>query len=489
MLQARENLMKSIQTFLKKFNRISFRETPKVLSLAWEKFFEIQHALREKQHQLEDMPELLHKLLKDLQIISEVLAEYMNSPSWNCPSFYDEDDEEFSTPMSENYNSSLTAITPDFLITDSIIMEDKHLDTILETESNEENESSVEDLNLTSSESEDLSDIESECDVPVCDDFTTSSNPLFDSDDNFSSIDDESFSDKDVPKEIYSNPLFDEEIISTKIDLHHFNTESDLIESLRNQDTLIISSPKFDSLLEEFFGELAHIDLIPPGINEADFDPEEEIRLVEKLFYDNSSPRPPEEFNSENSDTVIESFSPSPIPVKGTDSLMKEIDIFLAPDDSMPPALAIKIRLASILGTGANDSLKSIPSSCQYPLVTNRALFLSTPPQSSFLTSKINFNMINITRSGPAGSENRPHMLNKENYVPWSFHLIRFAKSRPNGKLMHNAIINGPYVRRMIPELGDPNREVPVNETFHVQTDDEPTEKELKQIEADDQAI
>nr|GEU32564.1 hypothetical protein [Tanacetum cinerariifolium] len=41
----------------------------------------------------------------------------------------------------------------------------------------------------------------------------------------------------------------------------------------------------------------------------------------------------------------------------------------------------------------------------------------------------------------------------------------------------------------MIPEPGDPNREVPVNETFHVQTDDELTEKELKQIEADDQAI
>nr|GFA21919.1 hypothetical protein [Tanacetum cinerariifolium] len=59
----------------------------------------------------------------------------------------------------------------------------------------------------------------------------------------------------------------------------------------------------------------------------------------------------------------------------------------------------------------------------------------------------------------------------------------------PNGKLIHNSIINGPYVRRMIPEPGDTNREVLVNETFHVQTDDELTEKELKQIEADDQAI
>nr|GFA18747.1 hypothetical protein [Tanacetum cinerariifolium] len=83
-----------------------------------------------------------------------------------------------------------------------------------------------------------------------------------------------------------------------------------------------------------------------------------------------------------------------------------------------------------------------------------------------------------------AGFENRPPMFNKENYVPWSSRLLRYAKSRPNGKLIHNSIINGPYVRRMIPEPGDPNRDVPVNETFHVQTDVELTEKELKQIEA-----
>nr|GFA07847.1 ribonuclease H-like domain-containing protein [Tanacetum cinerariifolium] len=75
------------------------------------------------------------------------------------------------------------------------------------------------------------------------------------------------------------------------------------------------------------------------------------------------------------------------------------------------------------------------------------------------------------------GFENRPPMLNKENYVPWSSRLLRYAKSRPNGKLIHNSIINGTYVRRMIPEPGDPNREVHVNETFHVQTDDELIEK------------
>ncbi|GJW30451.1 hypothetical protein Tco_0047326 [Tanacetum coccineum] len=88
-----------------------------------------------------------------------------------------------------------------------------------------------------------------------------------------------------------------------------------------------------------------------------------------------------------------------------------------------------------------------------------------------------------------AGSENRPPMLNKENYVPSSSRLLRYAKSRPNEKLIYNSIMNGPYARRMIPELGDADREVPVNETFHEQTDDELTAKELKQIEADDQPI
>ncbi|GKF82808.1 hypothetical protein Tco_0244464 [Tanacetum coccineum] len=172
-------------------------------------------------------------------------------------------------------------------------MGDEHLSTIPEIKFDKLIKSSVENLIPTPSESEDLSNIESEYDVPVCDDFTTVSNPLFDADNDFSSSDDKLYSDEDVPKEIYSNPLFNEEIISTKIDPHHFNAESDLIESLLNRDILIVSSPKFDSLLEEFSGELAHIDLISPEIDEAEFDPEEEIRPVEKLLYDNSSPRPP----------------------------------------------------------------------------------------------------------------------------------------------------------------------------------------------------
>ncbi|GJW38490.1 reverse transcriptase domain-containing protein [Tanacetum coccineum] len=244
-------------------------------------------------------------------------------------------EKELKTVVMEYLENSSKAITPDLKTEEpdnSLSMGDEHLSTILETESDKVIKSSVENLVPIPSESEDFSDNESKCDVPVCDDFTAFSNPLFDSDDDFSSSDDESFSDEDVPKEnfkIYSNPLFDDEIISSTIDPHHFNAESDLIESLLNRDISTVSYPKIDSLLEEFSGELAHINLVPPGINKADFDPEEEIRLIEELLYDNSSPRPPEESNSEISNATIESSSPSPIPVEDSDSLMEEIDLFL----------------------------------------------------------------------------------------------------------------------------------------------------------------
>nr|GEV38648.1 hypothetical protein [Tanacetum cinerariifolium] len=205
-------------------------------------------------------------------------------------------------------------------------------------ESDEFIKSSVENLVMSPSESEDLSD--SECDVPACDDFTTFSDLLFNVDYDFTSSDDESFSDEDITNKIYSNPLFDEEIIST--DPRHFNAESDLIESLLNHDSSIISSSsKIDSYLDKFAGELILLKTIPSGIDETDCDPEEEIRLIEKLLYDNSSPRPPEEFIFENSDDALESFSPSPISVEDSDSLIEEIDLSFTPDDPMLPSIMV----------------------------------------------------------------------------------------------------------------------------------------------------
>ncbi|GJW28193.1 hypothetical protein Tco_0045068 [Tanacetum coccineum] len=153
--------------------------------------------------QPEDIQELLHKLLKDLQIIREELAEYINCPSWNHLALYDDDDE-YTIQYREYLENSSKPITPDL--------------------PTEEPDNSL-----------------SMCDVPFC-------------------------------------------------NKNHFDAECDLMESLLNRDTSIVYSPKIDSLLEEFAGELAPINPIPPGINKDDFDPKEDIRLVEQLLYDNSPP-------------------------------------------------------------------------------------------------------------------------------------------------------------------------------------------------------
>ncbi|GJR80716.1 putative ribonuclease H-like domain-containing protein [Tanacetum coccineum] len=114
--------------------------------------------------QPEDIHDLLHKLLEDLKIISEELAEFINSLSWNCPTFYDVDDE-----YTIIYRSS-KAITPDLSIEEpdnSLSMGDEHLSTIPETESDEVIKSSVENLVPIPSKFKGSSN--DTYDVPFCD--------------------------------------------------------------------------------------------------------------------------------------------------------------------------------------------------------------------------------------------------------------------------------------------------------------------------------
>nr|GEZ28225.1 hypothetical protein [Tanacetum cinerariifolium] len=213
----------------------------------------------------------------------------VKAQSWKFPVCYDDDDDE------EGYNSlndniiselpSYSAVTPNEPV-DSLIMEDKHLDTIPATESDEFINSCVENLVPNPSESEGKNG----CDVPAG--FTTFSNVLFDADYDFDSSDDQSLSVEDI-----------------------------------------------DSLFDEFAGELTLLKSFPPGIDETDCHPEKEIIFAKRLLYDNSSPRPPEKIVSDNSIADIESFSPSPILNKDSDSHMEEIDLYLNPNDPMPPGI------------------------------------------------------------------------------------------------------------------------------------------------------
>ncbi|GJT55191.1 hypothetical protein Tco_0990245 [Tanacetum coccineum] len=178
---------------------------------------------------------------KELQHLEQV-ANLSTYPSQRFKSFcYDDDDdydyEESTIPLNEIDSQippsiAITPVLPTLEPEDSLIMGNEELSTIPEKESDEFIKSSVEDLVPIPSESEDTSESDSDCDLPSCDDFSpinvyeeksvTFSNPLFDSNDDFTSSDDESLSDEDVPEEnvkIYSNPLFefDDEYISSDV--------------------------------------------------------------------------------------------------------------------------------------------------------------------------------------------------------------------------------------------------------------------------------
>ncbi|GJV78913.1 hypothetical protein Tco_1514783 [Tanacetum coccineum] len=262
------------------------------------------------------------------------VSTYTPEPSRRFNFIYD-DDEESIIPL----NKITSQIPPSIAITpvlltmepeDSLIMGDENLSTIPEKESDEFIKSSVEDIVPIPSESEDTSDNDSECDLPFCDDppplvilgenFVTFSNPLFDSNEDFTSSDDESLSDEDVLKDkvkIYLNPLFefDDEYISSDVNplfdevLENIESKDSYVSNLDEPALLVTPLSKLnedecfdpggDFILEEIEACLTS-DSIPPGIDDEDFDPEEDILLLEKLLNDDpSSHLPPKELDFE----------------------------------------------------------------------------------------------------------------------------------------------------------------------------------------------
>nr|GEX08411.1 hypothetical protein [Tanacetum cinerariifolium] len=155
---------------------------------------------------------------------------------------------------------------------DSLIMGNEELNTIPEKESDEFIKSSVKDFIPILSEFEDTSRSDSACILPSCDDFSPSdipeekavtfSNPLFNSNDDFISSDDESLYDEDVLKvnvKIYSNTLFEfkDEYISSDVNLFF----DEVLEDIECKDSYdpnldeltFLVTPLFDSNKDEYF--------------------------------------------------------------------------------------------------------------------------------------------------------------------------------------------------------------------------------------------
>nr|GEX08753.1 hypothetical protein [Tanacetum cinerariifolium] len=201
----------------------------------------------------------------------------------------DDDDEERTIPLRD----IISQLSPSIVITtsppvlpiedpeDSLIMGNEDLNLIPEKESNEVIKSSVEDLIPIPSESKDTSGSDSECILHLCDDFSsinlfeeksvTFSNPLFNSNNNFTFSDDESLSDEDDPKEnvkIYSNPLFefDDEYISSDVNplfdevLEDIECKDSYASNLDESTSLV--TPLSDSNEDEYFAPCDDVELL-----------------------------------------------------------------------------------------------------------------------------------------------------------------------------------------------------------------------------------
>nr|GEV18727.1 reverse transcriptase domain-containing protein [Tanacetum cinerariifolium] len=260
--------------------------------------------------QPEDIHELLRKLLEDLQIISEELANYINSPSWNCPTFYDDNDK-YSIQYMEYLENSSNAITLDLPTEkpdNSLSMGDEHLSTIPETKSDEVIKSSVENLVPIPSESEGIFD--DRCDVPFCD----NSPPLdvlndhfelfFDFNDDYTSSDDDSFEDVDY---VEASPL-DSELVS----------------------------------LEEVKDDIFHEKLLNINL------------LIAKIESLNNNPTP---------DCMLKSPSPFSIPVEDNDSFFEKTDTSLSYSDNSLPKFETFINHTKETSSGSTTTHadKSLP--------------------------------------------------------------------------------------------------------------------------------
>nr|GEW35241.1 hypothetical protein [Tanacetum cinerariifolium] len=166
---------------------------------------------------------------------------------------------------------------------DSLIMGNEELNTIPEKESNEFIKSSIEDLVLILSESEDTSGGDSECILPSCDDFSpidipeekvlTFSNPLFNSNDDFISSDDESLSDEEVPD---VNPLF-------HVVLENIKSKDSYDFNLDEPDVLV--TPLSDANKDECFDLGGDVDKIN-DFDDGYYDSKGDILYLESFLND-----------------------------------------------------------------------------------------------------------------------------------------------------------------------------------------------------------
>nr|GFA61303.1 hypothetical protein [Tanacetum cinerariifolium] len=344
--------MKSIQTFLEKFNCIPFEEKPQILFQTWETFFSIQCS------QPEDSNELFQKLLKDLK----ELAEYDHSTNMDRPIFLNDNHPENSSE--ENVVSKTNQEPPQDSDINQLIEE---CSVEVPEKQKQKMEDTMFDLVKICHHKQFLCIHDDEQEVKnVVEQPAERRNHAEKSLQNFKVVHKSSISFKNTSQ--ISSIHSVAPIQSTKEPEHllsmgyeHLSItpemESDEVTKTNAENLLPIpskcevtledeiecdmpanddSSPVFTTFSNPLYKDNDDLDSKIPKSN---FYFEEEIRLIENLLYDNSFLRPPEELNAEIADTIIESIPLLPIPVQDDNSQQEEINIITETDDVLPPSV------------------------------------------------------------------------------------------------------------------------------------------------------
>nr|GEY59514.1 hypothetical protein [Tanacetum cinerariifolium] len=336
--QAKRDLMKSIQTFLEKFNCIPFEEKPQILFQAWEIFFAIQYSKPENPN------ELFQKLLEDLK----ELAEYEKSQSRDQAKYGRYDAREVKNVVEQpaergNRNiqslqnfrvvhkssvsfrntsqiSSIHAVATILSTKEpehSLSMGYEHLSITPEMEYDEVTDSNATNLLPIPSECEVTSEDKRDCKVPVstidvCDDHSDISSDSKDDDDIL--VYDDDFEDIEYVEASLSDP----EIVSEEENVIH-QAENDVNQEEEEVDLKDISQIQ-DIVLRE---KLLSI-----------------TRLIANIESLNDNPTPDcvlnsFEFDNSLADTFLPEFETFYDHSEETRS--EEADLFLASNNSIPP--------------------------------------------------------------------------------------------------------------------------------------------------------
>ncbi|GJT93414.1 hypothetical protein Tco_1082259 [Tanacetum coccineum] len=351
--EARENFMKDICTFLRKFSRIPFGVTPKVILIAWARFGKIKHALTDEQYQQDDIQELMSKLLEDVRNINEELSEYINYPSWNRPTFYDNDNDEYTIIYRKP-----KAITPDLPIEEpdnSLIIGDEHLDTI----------PSVENLILSDSNDDGTSSVDNDFkDIEY-----VSLEEVNDVDQEEKEFDLEDI--LQIQDVILREKLLNISCLITNIESLNDNPTPNRV--LKSPSSFPISVADSDSFFEESDTSLSHLDHSLPEFETFSDDTEETRSGSTTTHANNSLPE---------YDSFL--FEIEPDQDELTNVVIEEVDTFLVPEDSIPPGIESNFDP----GGGEIDFSQNVEDDDSFTFVIRTFLpFLTYPADSPLLLS------------------------------------------------------------------------------------------------------